>query len=119
MSDVQKRFDRRTIRVRSRIRKVSPEKIRLSIHKSNSYIYAQVIDDSRSITLASASSVEKEFRKNGKSNCNMDAAIWVGSKIAERASSAGVDAVVFDKSGNRYHGVVKALADAARAKLKF
>ena len=119
MNDANKRFNRRKVRVRSRILKVSPEKIRLSVHKSNAYLYAQIIDDSRSITIASASSLEKDFRKHGKSNCNAEAAVWVGSKIAERALLVGVDTVVFDTGGNRYHGVVKALADAARANLKF
>jgi large subunit ribosomal protein L18 len=119
MNDAKKRFERRKNRVRSRIERVAPGKIRLSIHKSNAYIYAQVIDDAKSLTVAAASSLEKAFKKKNKSNCNMEAATWVGSMVADRACAAGIEVVVFDQGGNKYHGVVKALADAARAKLKF
>ena len=119
MNSCKKKFERRRNRVRSKILKVSSGRVRLSVHKSNSYIYAQVIDDASAITIVSASSLEKEFKKVGKSNCNIPAAAWVGSKIAERASAAGVLSVVFDKGGNKYHGVVKALAEAARHKLQF
>ena len=119
MTSPSQRFERRKLRTRSLISSVSKGKIRLSVHKSNSYVYAQVIDDSRSVTLASASSLEKDFRKIGLSNCNIESASLVGSRIADRALAAGVESVVFDRGGNKYHGVIKALADTAREKLKF
>lgn len=119
MTSPKQRFERRKLRTRSSISKVSKGKLRLSVHKSNSYIYAQVIDDSKSVTLVSASSLEKDFRKPKASNCNVESASLVGARVADRALAAGVESVVFDKGGNKYHGVIKALADAAREKLKF
>jgi large subunit ribosomal protein L18 len=85
---------------------------RLSIFRSGKHIYAQVIDDARAVTVASASSNEKDG-KEAKS-WNVAAATAVGQKIAERAKAAGVTQVVFDRGGYIYHGRVKALADAAR-----
>ena len=84
---------------------------RLAVFKSNRYIYAQVIDDSRGITLAGASSQEKPLRAK---TLTVGTAADVGKLIAERAKSAGIDAVVFDRGGFRYHGRIKALAEAAR-----
>lgn len=112
------KFKIRRDRVRSKISKVS-DRIRLSVFKSGRHIYAQVIDDSKSLTLASASTLEKELRKSKKSNCNCEIAANIGRLVGERALKVGVTEVVFDKGGNRYHGVVKALADAAREKLQF
>ena len=93
-------------------------KTRLSIHRSNTNIYAQVIDDVNGVTLAAASSVEKGNKlANGG---NIEAAKVVGKLIAERALKQNIESVVFDRSGYLYHGRVKALADAAReAGLKF
>ena len=86
---------------------------RLSIFRSGKHIYAQVIDDTQAVTVASASTNEKDG-KAGKS-WNVDAATGVGKKIAERALAKGVKQVMFDRGGYIYHGRVKALADAARA----
>src|SRR5262245_50756885 len=92
--------------------------VRLTVHRSNSHIYAQVIDASGAKVLAAASTAEAELRANKGSN--VKAAAEVGKRIAERAKKAGVEAVAFDRAGYRYHGRVKALADAAReAGLKF
>ncbi len=85
---------------------------RLSIFRSGKHIYAQVIDDTQAVTVASASTNEKDG-KAGKS-WNVDAATGVGKKIAERAKAAGVTQVMFDRGGYIYHGRIKALADAAR-----
>ena len=95
-------------------------KPRLSVHRTNKQIYAQVIDDLAGVTVASASTMDKDFRAAAKSGGNADAAAAVGKLIAERAKEAGVEQVVFDRGGFRFHGRVKALADAAReAGLKF
>ena len=80
--------------------------------RSSKHIYAQVIDDTKGETLASASSLEKDMR--GKTGANVDAAKAVGQLVARRAIEKGVDSVVFDRGGYLYHGRVKALADAAR-----
>ena len=88
------------------------ERPRLAIYRSLNHIYAQVIDDERGRTLASASTTEKDLR--GASGGNIEAAQRVGRAIAERALSAGVSSVVFDRGGYVYHGRVKALTDAAR-----
>ncbi len=90
----------------------SGERPRLTIYRSLNHIYAQIIDDVQGRTLAAASTTEKDLR--GATGGNVEAAQRVGRAIAERALSAGVDHVVFDRGGYRYHGRVKALADAAR-----
>jgi large subunit ribosomal protein L18 len=105
-------FDRRRRRVRTSLRARSAGKPRLSVHRSGRHIYAQVIDDTAGTTLASASTLDKEFK--GKSAASKDGAAEVGKAIAERAKKAGVSAVVFDRGGFLFHGRVKALADAAR-----
>ena len=89
--------------------------MRLSVFRSNSHIYAQVIDDAKGVTLAAASSVDKDVRGKIKSGRDVEAAGEVGKLIAERALAAGIKDVVFDRGGYRYHGRVKALADAARS----
>ena len=86
----------------------------MSIHRTPRHIYAQVIQANTGKVLASASTVESELRKDVGNGGNVAAAVAVGKRIAERASEAGVKAVAFDRSGFRYHGRVKALADAAR-----
>ena len=118
MRNSKRKFEIRRDRVRTKISKVS-DRIRLSVFKSGKHIYAQVIDDAKSITLASASTLDKGIKQLKKSNCNVASATKVGELIAERASIKGVHEVVFDKGGYKYHGVVKALADSARKKLKF
>jgi large subunit ribosomal protein L18 len=93
---------------------------RLTVHRSNSHIYAQVIDPSGAKVIAAASTVEKEVRSGAKHHANVKAAAEVGRRIAERARKLGIEAVAFDRSGYKFHGRVKALAEAAReAGLKF
>ena len=93
---------------------------RLSVHRTPRHIYAQVIGADGGTVLVSASTLETEVRKGMKNGGNVEAAAIVGARIAEKAKAAGIDTVAFDRSGFRYHGRVKALADAAReAGLKF
>ena len=101
---------RRHKRVRSKISGTS-ERPRLNVYRSERHIYAQVIDDTRGMTLCSASSLEKSFEGAGS---NKEAARKVGLTVAERAVAKGIDSVVFDRGGYLYHGRVKELADAAR-----
>jgi large subunit ribosomal protein L18 len=103
----RKRHDRIRLRLEG-----SESRPRLAVFRSNIHIYAQVIDDGSGKTLAAASSVEKELR-GSKSSKTEEAAV-VGRMIAERAKTAGVERVVFDRAGFRYHGRIKSLADAAR-----
>jgi len=106
-------------RVRTRL-EGTPERPRLCVYRSLGHIYAQVIDDLSGKTLVSASSIDGETKKNLKGGGNVAAAKVIGKAIAERAKAAGVSKVVFDRGGYKYHGRVKALADAAReAGLKF
>jgi large subunit ribosomal protein L18 len=92
----------------------TPERPRLAVFRSVAHIYAQIIDDSKGVTLAAASSLEKAFREELKTGANIEAAKRIGKEIAERAKKAGVDKVVFDRGGYMYHGRVKALAEGAR-----
>jgi large subunit ribosomal protein L18 len=109
---------RRSRRTRAKIAELKV--VRLTVNRSNSHIYAQVIDASGGKVLASASSAEKSVRGELKNGGNVAAAAVVGKLIAEKARKAGVEAVAFDRSGYRFHGRVKALAEAAReAGLKF
>ena len=120
MATVKDRGTRRTGRVRRTIRRAAGTRARLSVFRSSEHIYAQVIDDEKGETLAAASSVEKETRTSLKTGANVDAAKAVGKLVAQRALGKGITDVVFDRGGYRYHGRVKALADAAReAGLKF
>jgi large subunit ribosomal protein L18 len=114
MATVVDRTLRRTAKVRRNIRRASSGRARLSVFRSSKHIYAQVIDDTKGETLASASSLEKALREGMKSGANIDAAKTVGKLLAERAAAKGVKEVVFDRGGYLYHGRVKALADAAR-----
>jgi large subunit ribosomal protein L18 len=100
-------------RVRTRVSGTS-ERPRLCVYRSVGHIYTQVIDDSTGTTLASASSVDKETKKGLKGGGNIASAKVIGKAIADRAKAAGVSKVVFDRGGYKYHGRVKALADAAR-----
>ena len=120
MLDNKKLFERRKRRTRHRLRKVERLKPRLSVFRSGKHIYAQVIDDLAGRTVAAASTLDKDIRDGLKTGANRDVAAQVGKVIAERAKSAGVETVVFDRGGYLYHGRVKALGDAAReAGLKF
>jgi large subunit ribosomal protein L18 len=88
--------------------------VRLSVHRSNSHIYAQVIAPGGDKVLTSASTLEPEVRKSVKGGGNVKAAAEIGKRIAEKAKQLGIDTVAFDRGGYRYHGRVKALAEAAR-----
>ncbi|GAB7127470.1 50S ribosomal protein L18 [Amantichitinum ursilacus] len=88
--------------------------VRLSVHRTNSHIYAQIIDETGGKVLASASSLEAEVRTAVKHGSSVEAATAIGKRIAEKAKAAGIQNVAFDRSGFKYHGRVKALADAAR-----
>jgi large subunit ribosomal protein L18 len=110
----QKTGDRRKARVRRAIRAHGYGRPRLSVFRSSAQIYAQVIDDEKGVTIASASSLEKANRDALKTGANIEAAKHVGKQIAERALQAGVKQVVFDRGGYLFHGRVKALAEAAR-----
>lgn len=105
-------FERRRQRVRTQLRLKSGGRPRLSVHRSSKHIYAQVIDDTKGVTVAAASTLETALR--GKSGATVAAAAEVGKLLAERAKAAGIGAVVFDRGGFLYHGRVKALAEAAR-----
>ena len=112
MTKLSDRILRRQGRVRGALRRAAGERKRLSVFRSSKHIYAQVIDDLKGETLASASSLEKDMRE--KTGANIDAAKAVGKLLAERAVKNGVKEVVFDRGAYLYHGRVKALADAAR-----
>ena len=103
----RKRHDRIRLRLEG-----TESRPRLAVFRSNTHIYAQVIDDASGKTLAAASTVDKEL-KGSKTTKSEEAAV-VGKLVAERAKAAGVERVVFDRAGFRYHGRIKSLADAAR-----
>ena len=102
-------------RARQTRHKISELKaVRLAVHRSNGHIYAQVIDPSGDKVLTSASTLEPEVRASVKYGGNIMAAAAIGKRIAEKAKALGIEAVAFDRGGYRYHGRVKALAEAAR-----
>jgi large subunit ribosomal protein L18 len=105
-------FKKRQSRNRFKLKTTNVGRPRLTVFRSGKHIYAQVIDDEQAVTLAAASSNEKEGK--AAKSYNVDAAKAVGTKIAERAAAKGVKQVVFDRGGYIYHGRIKALADAAR-----
>jgi large subunit ribosomal protein L18 len=108
---------RRAVRSRAKIRELGA--LRLSVHRTPQHIYAQILD-AQSKVLAVASTVQKDVRGDLKATGNSSAAAAVGKAIAEKAKSAGITEVAFDRSGFKYHGRIKALADAARENgLKF
>ena len=106
--------DRRKARIRRHIRAAAHGKPRLSVFRSSKQIYAQIIDDAKGVTLAAASSLDKDMRESLKSGANVEAARTIGKQLAERATKAGVKDVVFDRGAYMYHGRVKALAEGAR-----
>ncbi|MBY0430669.1 MAG: 50S ribosomal protein L18, partial [Rhodospirillales bacterium] len=114
MSTALQLFERRKGRTRAALRTKSGGRPRLSVFRSSKHIYAQIIDDAKGYTLASASSLDGSLRSGLKTGADAAAAAAVGKLIAERAKAAGVTEVVFDRGGYIYHGRVKALADAAR-----
>src|SRR3954469_2445348 len=107
------RFERRRFRSRKKLFG-SPERPRLSVFRSDKHIYAQLIDDYAGKTLAAAASTISEVAGELKNGGNIDAAKKVGKAIAERGKAAGITKVAFDRGGRKYHGRIKALADAAR-----
>ncbi|MDD3149954.1 MAG: 50S ribosomal protein L18 [Candidatus Gastranaerophilales bacterium] len=90
------------------------ERPRLAVFRSNKHIYAQIIDDNKGLTLASAGSVEKSFKEKFADGADIEAAKEVGTLVAQRAKAAGIESIVFDRGGFVYHGRIAALADAAR-----
>jgi large subunit ribosomal protein L18 len=104
---------RRARQTRLKIREVGA--VRLTVHRTNGHIYAQITSPAGDKVLASASSLEKEVRTQLKSGGNRKAAELIGQRIAQKAKEKGIESVAFDRAGYKYHGRVKALADAARA----
>ena len=112
--------EKRKLRNRMNLKKHNAGRPRLSVHRSGMHIYAQVIDDVKGVTLAAASTMEKDMKAAKKTGANIAAASAVGKLVAERAVKAGIKEVVFDRGAFLYHGRVKALAEGAReAGLKF
>ncbi len=107
------RREKTKARIRGRV-SGTPERPRLTIYKSLKRIYVQAVDDTQGITLAAASSLEKDLRGSLKNGANIEAAKAVGASIAARLKEKGITSVVFDRNGYVYHGRVKALADSAR-----
>ena len=114
MAKLSKITERRKARVRRSIKAVAGERPRLSVFRSSKHIYAQVIDDRKGVTLACASTLDKDVRASIKTGADVAAAKAIGKLLAERAAAKGVKNVVFDRGSYIYHGRVKALADAAR-----
>lgn len=112
MMNSKKQRIRRSKKTRAIIAKLGL--IRLSVHKSNSHIYAQLIDDKNNKVISSASTLESEVRNEIGSGGNAKAAAIVGKRIADKGVKLGIASIAFDRSGYKYHGRVKALADAAR-----
>jgi large subunit ribosomal protein L18 len=113
MKDKNQERLRRARQTRLKIREIGA--VRLTVHRTNTHIYAQITSPSGDKVLATASTLEKDLRGQIKNGGNRKAAELVGSRIAAKAKAKGIEAVAFDRSGYRYHGRVKALAEAARA----
>ena len=113
MSDKNIARLRRSRQTRLKIREIGA--VRLTVHRTNGHIYAQITSPAGDKVLATASTVEKEVRAQLKNGANRKAAELIGQRIAAKAKEKGIDKVAFDRAGYRYHGRVKALADAARA----
>ena len=111
---LDKKASRQRRAAKTRVRIARQEAVRLTVHRTNQNIYAQVVDASGGKVLASASTLEKDVRASFPNGAKKEAASEVGKRIAEKAKAAGVTAVAFDRSGFSYHGRVKALAEAAR-----
>ena len=104
---------KRHMRIRNKISGTAARP-RLAVFRSNSHIYAQVIDDEAQHTLVAASTMEKDIRQKLENTANVEAARVVGEELAKKAKAKGISSVIFDRGGYLYHGKVKALADAAR-----
>lgn len=111
MNNVNNRL-RRARKTRAKIAELKVT--RLSVHRTNLHIYAQIIAETGDKVIVSASTVEAEVRKTVKNGGNVDAAVLIGKRIADKAKAAGITTVAFDRSGYKYHGRIQALADAAR-----
>ena len=109
----QQRLQRRKWSIRNHLAG-TPERPRLSVYRSDKHIYAQIIDDVAGRTLVAAATTEKDLRGDLPNGGNVKAAVTIGRAIAERGKAAGITQVAFDRGGRKYHGRVKALADAAR-----
>lgn len=107
-------LQRRAYRIRRQVKMVANGRLRLSVHRSNENIYAQIIDDVHGHTIAAASTLDSDLKSTIKTGADCNAASAVGKLIAERAVKAGVKQVVFDRGAYIYHGRIKALAEAAR-----
>ena len=114
MSTPKELFEKRKGRIRSALKKAANGKMRLSVFRSGKHMYAQIIDDTKGVTVASASTLDKEVREALKKTANVEAASFVGKVIAERAVKSGVNEVVFDRGGYIYTGRVAELAAGAR-----
>lgn len=117
MTIYKSNFDRRKQRVRRKLKKSSEGALRLSVYKSNSNVYAQIIDDKAGRTLVSASTLDADvFKQLGRKAANVQAAQIIGKTIAEKAKDKGIaeSKIFFDRGGYPYHGIVKAVADSAR-----
>ena len=120
MANQNSSLARRRARVRRKLRKVANGRARLSVHRTEKNIYAQIIDDDKGVTVVSASTLEKDVKGKISGGWNVEAAQFIGKLVAERAGKAGVTDVIFDRGQFLFHGRVKALADAARENgLKF
>jgi large subunit ribosomal protein L18 len=120
MAAIETSFERRKRRIAHNVRAKSNGRPRLSVFKSNKNIHVQLIDDANGVTIAAASTVDKELKGKIKSTSSIAAAAEVGALVAKRAKEQKITEIVFDRGGYRFHGRVKALADAAReAGLKF
>ncbi len=111
---IDKKAARQRRAAKTRVRIARQEVVRLTVHRTNQHIYAQVVDAAGEKVLASASTLEKDVRALQPKGSNKEAAALVGKRIAEKAIAAGVTQVAFDRAGFSYHGRVKALAEAAR-----
>ncbi len=114
MMNPKELFARRAQRTRTQLRKKAALRPRLSVHRSGKNIYAQIIDDTKGVTIAAASTLDADLRKSLKTGADKTAAAAVGKLIAQRAKKVGCEQVVFDRGGYPFHGRVKELAEAAR-----
>ena len=114
MKSSREKMQRRAQRTRTRLKKLANGRPRLSVYRSSKHIYAQIIDDSKGVTLAAASTLEKDVAGDAATGATVELAERVGKLVAERAKAKGLTEVVFDRGGYIYHGRIKALAEAAR-----
>ncbi len=118
MLNLKEKRIRRSQKTRKKIKELGA--VRLSVHRSNLHIYAQLIDDKNNKIITSASTLESEVRNEISSGSNITAAAYIGKRIAEKGKKCGISQIAFDRAGYKYHGRVKALAEAARENgLKF